>query len=110
MQVPHDRQAYEGASLARRPRCTALRGLAFRRQRRRQFGDAAFGAAASFGGAIFTSNAWFGEATFSADADALHFERARILSPALRMRGQRDGCSLTPTAGIHGGPRYLSCG
>jgi len=45
------------------------------------FGEAAFSGDAGFGEAAFSGGVWFGEATFSGGADALHFERARILSP-----------------------------
>ena len=46
-----------------------------------RFGEAAFTGDAWFGEAAFSGGAWFGEAAFSANADALHFEQARILSP-----------------------------
>ncbi len=45
------------------------------------FDEAAFTGDAGFGEAAFTGGAWFGEATFSAGADAVHLEKARILSP-----------------------------
>jgi uncharacterized protein YjbI with pentapeptide repeats len=45
------------------------------------FGEAAFGRGAWFGEAAFGRGAWFGEAAFTGGADAVHFERARILSP-----------------------------
>ena len=45
------------------------------------FDEAAFTGDAGFGEATFSGGAWFGEAAFSANADALHFEQARILSP-----------------------------
>ena len=45
------------------------------------FGEATFSGGAGFGEAALSGSVWFGEATFSGGADALHFERARILSP-----------------------------
>jgi Pentapeptide repeats (9 copies) len=45
------------------------------------FGEATFNGDAGFGEAVLSGSVWFGEATFSGGADALHFERARILSP-----------------------------
>ena len=45
------------------------------------FGEATFTGDAGFGEVALSGSAWFGEATFSGGADALHFERARILSP-----------------------------
>jgi uncharacterized protein YjbI with pentapeptide repeats len=45
------------------------------------FGEATFSGDAGFGEAALSGSAWFSEATFSGGADALHFERARILSP-----------------------------
>jgi uncharacterized protein YjbI with pentapeptide repeats len=46
------------------------------------FGEATFTGDAGFGEVALGGSAWFSEATFSGGADALHFERARILSPA----------------------------
>ena len=46
------------------------------------FGEAAFTSDAGFGQAALSGRAWFSEATFRGGADALHFEQARILSPA----------------------------
>jgi Pentapeptide repeats (9 copies) len=46
------------------------------------FDEAEFSGDAAFGEATFTGGAWFGEASFSGGADALYFERARILSPS----------------------------
>ena len=45
------------------------------------FDEAAFGGDAGFGEAAFGGAVWFGAAAFSGGAGALHFERARILSP-----------------------------
>ena len=45
------------------------------------FDMAAFRGDAWFDAAAFSGHAWFGEAAFLGDADALHFENARILSP-----------------------------
>ena len=45
------------------------------------FGEATFSGDAGFGEAALSGSVWFGEATFSRGADALHFGRARILSP-----------------------------
>ena len=46
------------------------------------FDMATFRRGASFGEAAFTGVAWFGGATSSCGADALHFEKVRILSPS----------------------------
>ena len=45
------------------------------------FDEAAFGGDAGFGEAAFGGAVWCGAAAFSGGAGALHFERARILSP-----------------------------
>ena len=45
------------------------------------FDMATFRRGASFGEAAFTGVVWFGEATSSCGADALHFEKVRVLSP-----------------------------
>jgi Pentapeptide repeats (9 copies) len=45
------------------------------------FDEATFTGDAGFGEAALSGSAWFGDATFRGGPDALHFERAQILSP-----------------------------